>query len=83
MPLALTIFAKVALVTFAADDAFSRSLGIFDGLLNSYNPTISLLLVGSFEGVPVSVDLEEELIEALLCDIGGVTLRIQLVHPIS
>ena len=71
----ITVFAQVFLVTFTANDTFSRSFGIFDGFFNGDNPTISLLLGGSFEGVPMAVDLEEELIEALLCDIGGITLN--------
>ena len=69
-----TIFAQIAFVTLAVDEAFSGTLGLLDGLLDGNYPTISFRFVGSLESVLLSMNLEGKVLEGLFCNVRCITL---------
>lgn len=65
---------KLSLVTLAGGDGLLLSLGLGGLGLKGGDPAVALSSVGSLERVLVAVQLEEELIGALLGNIGDVGL---------
>ena len=70
----LTQLLKLSLVALAAGDNLLLRLGVGDLGLESSDPAVTLSRVAGLEGVLGTVDLEEELGDTLLGEVGGIGL---------
>lgn len=79
----LTQLLELSLVALATGDGLLLRLGSGGLGLNGGNPAVTLSSVGSLEGVLGAVSLEEELVGALLGDVGSISLHSLAVYLVA
>ena len=70
----LTILGQVLLVALASSNFVLQRFGLFEFLLKSNDPSVTLFGASSLEAVDVIANLDGEAIEAFLGDIGSLVL---------
>lgn len=66
---------ELSLVALAGGDVLLLGLGLGSLGLEGSNPAVTLGATGGLEGVLLAVDLEQELVDAILADVGDIGLK--------
>lgn len=73
-----TEFLKLALVALTTNDLLLDGLSFGRLGLDGGHPAVTLVGIGGLEGVLLAVELEHEIVGAVLGDIGDITLQLRV-----